>query len=123
MTDARMPLGRLAALPIDPRRLVSIAATAVGVVAAAGVVLAWADRRVADARAVTVRLSRENGSLSFSVDEDGVGFDPTATPAGAGLTNMRDRLEALGGSVDVRSSPGGGTRMRGHIPIAPGSAP
>jgi signal transduction histidine kinase len=79
--------------------------------------------KYANASAVTVRLARENGSLSFSVGDDGVGFDPTATPAGSGLTNMRDRLEALGGSVDVRSGPGGGTRVSGHIPIARGSAP
>lgn len=35
-----------------------------------------------------------------------------------GLTNMRDRLEALGGSFEVRSALGAGTIVRGVVPVA-----
>ena len=66
---------------------------------------------------VAVRLARDDGSLVFSVADDGRGFDPAATPPGSGLTNMRDRLEALGGSVEVRSHPGVGTDVSGWIPL------
>jgi len=64
-----------------------------------------------------VRLGTENGRLVFEVSDDGKGFDPDSTPPGSGLTNMRDRLEALGGSVEVSSRPGEGTTVKGRIPV------
>ena len=36
---------------------------------------------------------------------------------GSGLTNMRDRLDALGGAVRVHSAPGAGTRVEGRVPL------
>jgi signal transduction histidine kinase len=36
---------------------------------------------------------------------------------GAGLTNMSDRVDALAGSVEVTSRAGGGTRIRGSVPV------
>ncbi len=78
--------------------------------------------KYANASSVTVALTRENGSLLFSVVDDGIGFDPAAVPSGSGLTNMRDRLEALGGAVHVLSEPGGGTRVSGRIPVERGAA-
>jgi signal transduction histidine kinase len=73
--------------------------------------------KYAEASRVRVSLRAANGSLVFEVSDDGKGFDPARTPAGSGLTNMRDRLEALGGSVDVSSKPGEGTTVRGKIPV------
>jgi signal transduction histidine kinase len=73
--------------------------------------------KYAEASAVTVRLGQENGELVFAVTDDGRGFDPATTPQGSGLQNMRDRLEALGGSVEVVSEPGGGTTVTGRIPV------
>jgi signal transduction histidine kinase len=73
--------------------------------------------KYANANRVIVRLGSENGSLSFAVEDDGDGFDPATTPPGSGLTNMRDRVDALGGSVRVLSRPGGGTEVAGTIPI------
>jgi signal transduction histidine kinase len=76
--------------------------------------------KYAAASRVDVRLGTDNGELVFEVTDDGSGFDPERTPPGSGLTNMRDRLEALGGSVEVTSRPGGGTSVRGRIPVQAG---
>jgi hypothetical protein len=65
---------------------------------------------------VTVRL--EGDDLCFDVVDDGAGFD-TATQTvleGHGFVNMRDRLGAIGGTLDVVSSPGAGTHIKGRIP-------
>ena len=65
---------------------------------------------------VSVRAWDTAGSLHFSVCDTGSGFDPDRTPAGAGLTNMRDRITALGGTLAVDASPSHGTRLRGSVP-------
>jgi signal transduction histidine kinase len=74
--------------------------------------------KYAEATQVAVRLLGADGMLSFEVRDDGVGFDPVNTPKGSGLTNMSDRLAALGGELSVRSSPGGGTTIHGRVPAA-----
>jgi signal transduction histidine kinase len=73
--------------------------------------------KYARANRVALRLSERDGVLRFAVEDDGVGFDPSAA-RGSGLTNMRDRLEALGGGLTVRSSPGSGTTVIGRVPAA-----
>ncbi|MGH2766452.1 MAG: histidine kinase, partial [Actinomycetota bacterium] len=73
--------------------------------------------KYAEASRVTLRLRAEDGNLVFAVEDDGRGFDPATTPHGAGLQNMADRLEALDGSVEVRSTPGQGTTVTGRIPV------
>jgi signal transduction histidine kinase len=72
--------------------------------------------KYAEADDATIRLGRSNGDLTFEVTDDGRGFDP-ATVEGSGLTNMRDRVEAVGGALDVNSTPGSGTTIRGRIPV------
>jgi signal transduction histidine kinase len=72
--------------------------------------------KYAGATKAGVRLAATNGSLTFEVVDDGRGFDVATAKRGAGLTNMSDRLSALGGALDVASSPGTGTVIRGHIP-------
>jgi signal transduction histidine kinase len=72
--------------------------------------------KYAHARSVDVRLVASNGSLTFEVADDGRGFDPAAA-SGSGLTNMRDRLEALRGSLVIRSSPASGTTIVGRVPL------
>jgi len=56
--------------------------------------------------------------LTFEVEDDGRGFDSATVTRGAGLTNMSDRLDALGGRLEIESVPGAGTRLRGHVPLA-----
>jgi signal transduction histidine kinase len=72
-------------------------------------------QKYAHASAVVVRLREIAGSLTFEVEDDGVGFDAATTKKGAGLTNMADRLDALGGALSVTSKPGGGTVITGTL--------
>jgi signal transduction histidine kinase len=74
--------------------------------------------KFAHARSATVTLAEEDGSLRFSVLDDGDGFDPALAGRGAGLQNMGDRVEALGGALDIVSAPGSGTTVSGSIPVA-----
>jgi signal transduction histidine kinase len=53
----------------------------------------------------------------FEVADDGPGLDPARTTFGTGLTNMRDRLEAIGGDLRIESTLGRGTRVVGTIPL------
>jgi signal transduction histidine kinase len=46
-----------------------------------------------------------------------------AVRPGAGLTNMRDRLAAVGGAVEIRSAPGCGTVVSGSVPLEGASVP
>jgi signal transduction histidine kinase len=69
-----------------------------------------------DARA-TVRVWEEQAGLRFEVADDGTGFDTRIEPRGSGLTNMSDRLGALGGRLSVFSAPGDGTRVAGAVPL------
>jgi signal transduction histidine kinase len=64
-----------------------------------------------------IRLSTADGQLRFEVTDHGVGFDTTATSYGTGLQGMADRLDAAGGSLEVRSAPGEGTTIVGRVPI------
>jgi signal transduction histidine kinase len=75
--------------------------------------------KYADASAVTVRLRTENGALVFEVSDNGRGFDPASTGYGTGLQGMADRLDAVGGSLEVRSSVGVGTTVTGTLPFRP----
>ena len=64
----------------------------------------------AGARA-TVTVRDEEGAVAFEVVEDG-------SPSDAGLERLRDRVEALGGRVTIRSEPGRGTRVSGSLPLS-----
>jgi signal transduction histidine kinase len=76
-------------------------------------------QKYAGASAATVSLDQRNGRLCFTVEDDGSGFEPGSTPKGAGLTNLADRLDALGGTLCIDSRPGAGTRLTGSVPAVP----
>jgi signal transduction histidine kinase len=70
------------------------------------------------ARRVSVALSCEDG-VHLRIDDDGVGFEPaepTEPWRGLGLASMRERTEALGGSLLIDSRPGSGARIEVVLP-------
>jgi signal transduction histidine kinase len=67
--------------------------------------------------AATIRLGERPGWAWFTIDDDGVGFEPRTIRRGAGLRNITERVEAAGGTVDVESRPGRGTRIHGRLPV------
>ena len=75
----------------------------------------------AAAAQVTLRLRYDQGSLDVRIADDGRGFDPSLTPEGAGMRNIRDRVADLGGTFKVASSPGRGTVLTISLPLAGGS--
>jgi len=80
----------------------------------------------AAATAASIRLWVDGGQLYFEVQDNGHGFDPTTAANTTGLQNMRDRMQALGGRLEVRSRPGEGTCIAGSTPLlqaAPGAIP
>ncbi len=70
-----------------------------------------------DGATATVRVREEVDSLAFEVADDGAGFDMKDRRTGVGMTNMRDRVGAIGGSLQVESAPGHGTTISGLIPL------
>ncbi len=72
--------------------------------------------KYADASTVSVRLSERDGEVRFEVHDDGRGFDTARTDYGTGLQGMADRLDALGGTLEVQSEPRSGTTVIGRVP-------
>jgi signal transduction histidine kinase len=71
---------------------------------------------------VTIRLATNPTMLRCTIDDDGVGFDPADVPQasarpGMGLRGVRDRIEALGGALEISSLPGRGTTLLIIIPL------
>jgi signal transduction histidine kinase len=73
--------------------------------------------KYAHATQIRICLRAQNGTLGFTVSDDGAGYDARRTPLGSGLRNMADRLAALGGRLEVQSAPGQGTAITGHLPV------
>jgi signal transduction histidine kinase len=65
---------------------------------------------------VTVRLDHHDETLRVQIADDGRGFDPARTPEGAGLQNIRDRIEGVGGTFHVASRRGFGTVLTISLP-------
>ena len=77
--------------------------------------------RHAGAEHVTVRLRADNEELVLEVEDDGVGFDPSAPELRSkrlGLTSMEERATRLGGRLEIDSRPGAGTSV--HLAVRGG---
>jgi signal transduction histidine kinase len=74
-------------------------------------------RKYADAEAVRVRVARVADALDVEIVDDGSGgADPAS---GTGLRGLADRVDALGGRLEVESPPGAGTRVSARLPLPP----
>jgi signal transduction histidine kinase len=72
--------------------------------------------KYARASRAIVHVEDTGGELTFEVADDGVGFDVASTDYGTGLQGMADRLDALNGTLEVRSNSGHGTAIAGRVP-------
>lgn len=83
-------------------------------------------RKHAGAKRVALTLSYLEDAVALDVRDDGAGFDPARAPSfdsgsgGLGLAGMRERVEALGGTLSVESSPGDGTTLAVELPVVAG---
>jgi signal transduction histidine kinase len=75
-------------------------------------------QKYAHASSATVRLQQDRDQLTVEVSDDGRGFDVSTTIRGNGLTNMEDRLDALGGKLQVESALDRGTTLRATVPVS-----
>jgi signal transduction histidine kinase len=76
-----------------------------------------ATKHAGESARATIRVRETEDALVLEVADNGSGLDPARTAFGAGLTNMRDRLEAIGGGLRIESTVGRGTRVVGTIPL------
>ncbi len=70
-----------------------------------------------------VRLCLKDDVVSLLVEDPGVGFDPARVSPGSthmGLTSMRERVKALGGTFEIESQVQAGTRVKVEVPLARG---
>jgi signal transduction histidine kinase len=74
----------------------------------------------AGASHVSVAARQLDREIRIAVQDDGAGFDPGAASTGRGLTGMRERIELLGGELEVASAPGEGTRITARVPLQGG---
>ena len=78
-------------------------------------------RRHSGARNVEVRLGAESEALVAAVIDDGRGFHSASTRTGVGLVGMGERVEGLGGKIEVSSRPGEGTKVTVKVPLGGGT--
>ena len=67
--------------------------------------------KYADASVIRVQLMIDDGVMSLTVYDDGIGFDPAAISSGTGFDNIRSRISTYNGRLSIHSSPGNGTEV------------
>ncbi|MDP4285318.1 MAG: PAS domain-containing protein [Bacteroidota bacterium] len=73
--------------------------------------------KYAQATEVFINLKSEDGNLSLSVSDNGVGFDTTVTNNGIGLKNIDNRVKLYSGTMNIISAPGQGCNLQVFIPV------
>lgn len=71
---------------------------------------------------VSIDLRQEGQKLMLKIADDGVGFTPKRVPLGLGVSNMRERVRSVGGTIEITSVLKGGTRINAAIPLFLSSA-
>jgi len=72
--------------------------------------------RHSQATEATIVIERNPSHLAMTIRDDGIGFDPAIAHSGMGLGNMRRRTERHGGTLQIESQPGEGTKLRITLP-------
>ena len=75
-------------------------------------------RKHAHATGVAARLEQQDGLFRMTITDDGVGFDGAKPRGGQGLRNIRERLTALDGRLEIQSTNGKGMRLTAEVPLA-----
>jgi len=68
-----------------------------------------------------VRLRTDDEAILIEITDDGRGFDPGSARTGIGLVGMRERVEGLGGEIELRSRLGEGTKVTVRVPVGGGT--
>lgn len=71
----------------------------------------------ASASHVTLSVQEGDSEIQITIRDDGEGFDQSTLTSGRGLTGMRERIELLGGEIEVSSKPGEGTEISARVPL------
>jgi signal transduction histidine kinase len=75
-------------------------------------------RKHASARRVWIKARQQRSSVTLSIRDDGVGFDPGVSGTGYGSQSMQERAQSLGGRLEIVSTPGRGTTVTVRVPVA-----
>jgi signal transduction histidine kinase len=78
-------------------------------------------KHAGDDASASLQLWQDRSVVRFRVSDDGDGFVESSTARGAGLTNMADRIGAVGGTLAVRSQPGRGTTVDIRVRVGVGN--
>lgn len=70
---------------------------------------------------ITIRLEAQTHQVCLRIEDDGIGFEPgrrrlVSGTSGLGMVNMRERVQAHGGTLKIVSAPGQGTRVDACVP-------
>jgi signal transduction histidine kinase len=107
--------GVVTVVDVDSQAASALASYASDVVQLAREALSNVSRHGA-ATTCRIALQRGEAGLFLEIDDDGQGFDLDVTSWGMGLNNLRERVESLGGVLQVESTPGEGTTVRATFP-------
>jgi len=103
------------ALTTDDAALLDLSAAAAVAAMRGGVLAAESYARSLQASTVDVRVDADDANFHLSIEDDGIGGADVGK--GSGLTGLVDRVEALGGTMDISSRTGCGTSLRVTIPL------
>ncbi|TDK45511.1 sensor histidine kinase [Algoriphagus formosus] len=67
---------------------------------------------------IKVQMKESDGRYLVRIEDDGKGFDTSQQSKGSGMTNLRKRMETIGGAFEIISSPGNGTQINLSLPVS-----